>query len=221
MHDINLKPFSGRRRTMTFAVLACVALAGCGGGSVLNSLPDTSGVTSRFSQLFGGRSQEAGTPAAAQGQPQGELTCPGVSVRAGASTYQVGPQPGQTPAANELRYQATITRTARDCNLAAGQVTARIGIEGRVIVGPAGAPPQVDIPLRIAVVQEGIQEKIVFTRAYRTSVTISGDNSVPFSFVAEDIVYPAPPASAEYIFYIGFDPAGLKPEPRAKTSKRK
>lgn len=223
MHDANLKPFRGRRRTMTLVALACTALAGCGGGSVLSSLPDTSGVTSRFSQLFGSRSQEAGTPATAQGQPQGEQTCPPVSIRSGASTFQVGVQPGTPPSANELRFQGTITRTARDCTLASGQVTARIGIEGRVIVGPAGAPAQVDIPLRVAVVQEGIQEKIVFTRAYRTSVMMPpGENSVPFSFVAEDVVYPVPPPSApEYIFYIGFDPAGLRPEPRAKTSKRK
>jgi len=33
-----------------------------------------------------------------------------------------------------MRYQATITRTARDCNLNAGQITARVGIQGRVIV---------------------------------------------------------------------------------------
>lgn len=222
MHDANLKPFRGRRRTMMLVALASAALAGCGGGSVLSSLPDASGVTSRFSQLFGSRAQDAGTPAAAQPQAQGELTCPGVSIRAGASTLQVGVQPGQSPSANELRFQGTIVRTARDCSLAGGQVTARIGIEGRIIVGPAGAPQQTDIPLRVAVVQEAIQEKIVFTKAYRTTVAIPpGENSVLFSFVAEDIVYPAPTGAAEYIFYIGFDPAGLRPDPRAKTSKRK
>lgn len=224
MQDANLKPVRGNRRTTMLAVLACTVLTGCGGGgSMFSSSPDSPGITSRFSQLFGSRSQEAGTPAAAQTQAQGELTCPGVSIRAGASTLQVGVQPGQTPSASELRFQGTITRTARDCNLAGGQITARIGIEGRIIVGPAGAPSQVDIPLRVAVVEEAIKERIVFTKAYRTTVAIPpGENSVLFSFVAEDIVYPAPPPSAsEYIFYIGFDPAGLRPEPRARTSKRK
>lgn len=222
--EANSKPVCGHRRTMMVAVLACTALAGCGGGaSMFSSSPDSPSIGTRFSQLFGSRSQEAGTPAAAQTQPQGELTCPAVSIRAGASTLQVGVQPGQTPSANELRFQGTITRTARDCNLAGGQITARIGIEGRLIAGPAGAPSQVDIPLRIAVVEEAIKERIVFTKAYRTLVAIPpGENSVAFSFVAEDIVYPAPaPSAPEYIFYIGFDPAGLRPEPRAKTSKRK
>ncbi len=211
-------------RSAALAALACTVLAGCGGGSaIFSSSPGSPGITSRFSQLFGSRSQEAGTPVAAQGQPQGELSCPGVSIRAGASTLRVGVQPGDVQSPTELRFQSTITRTARDCNLAAGQITARIGIEGRIIVGPAGAPPQVDIPLRVAVVLEAIQEKIVFTKAYRTTVAIPpGETSIPFSFVAEDIVYAVPPPSAsEYVFYVGFDPAGLRPEPRGRAPKRK
>lgn len=223
MRDNNLKPFSERRRTMMLVALGCTALAGCGGtSSMFSSSPDSPGIGSRFSQLFGSRSQEAGTPAAAQAQSQANLSCPGVAIRSGASTLQVGTTPGQTPAANEMRFQGTIVRTARDCNLSGGQITARIGIEGRVIVGPAGAPPQTDIPLRVAVVQESVQEKIIFTKAYRTTIDIPpGENSVAFSFVAEDIVYAQPSANApDYIFYIGFDPAGLRPEPRAK-SKRK
>lgn len=214
-------PHMGGFRGAMPVVLACL-LAGCGGATFGGSSPDSPGITTRFRQLFGSRSQDAGTPAAAQPQAQSDLTCPGVSIRAGASTLQVGLQPGQTPNASELRFQGTITRTARDCSVSAGQITARIGIEGRVIVGPAGAPPQVDIPIRVAVVQETIQEKIVFTKAYRTSVVLApGETSVPFSFVAEDVIYPAPPPSAgEYIFYVGFDPAGLRPEPKPR-SKRK
>ncbi len=210
-------------RSAALAVLACTVLAGCGGGSVLSSLPSTSGITSRFSQLFGSRSQEAGTPVAAQGQPQSELSCPGVSIRAGASTLRIGLQPGEVQSPTELRFQVTVTRTARDCNLAGGQITARIGIEGRIIVGPAGAPSQVDIPMRVAVVEEAVQEKIVFTKAYRTTVPIPpGETSIAFSFVAEDVVYASPPPSAsDYVFYIGFDPAGLRPEPRRGNPKRK
>ena len=47
--------------------------------------------------------------------------------------------PGKPAVGNDLRYQATITRTARDCTQNGGQITARIGIQGRVIAGPAGA----------------------------------------------------------------------------------
>ncbi len=126
--------------------------------------------------------------------------------------------PGKQPVGNDLRFQVTITRTARECSYNGGEITARIGIQGRVIAGPAGAPATVDIPMRVAVVQSGVQEKTIATKAYRTSVTMSEDGSVPFTLVAEDLVYPAPSGAVgdSYIFYIGFDPQALKSEPKAK-----
>ena len=50
------------------------------------------------------------------------------------------------------------------------QITARIGIQGRVIAGPAGAPASVQVPLRVAVVQAGVGEKVIATKAYQTTV---------------------------------------------------
>ena len=131
--------------------------------------------------------------------------------------------PGKQPVGNDLRFQATITRTARDCTVNGGEITARIGIQGRVIAGPAGAPSSVEIPLRVAVVQGGVQEKTIATKVYRTTVSMNEDGSVPFSLVAEDMVYPVPPGAIgdTYIFYIGFDPQALKPEPPARPARKK
>ena len=64
--------------------------------------------------------------------------------------------PGKQAVGNDVRFQATITRTARECSINGGEITARIGIQGRVIAGPAGAPPSVQVPLRVAVVQGGV-----------------------------------------------------------------
>ncbi len=46
---------------------------------------------------------------------------------------------------------------------------------------------------------------------------------MPFSLVAEDIVYPVPTAATgnSYIFYIGFDPQALTPEPKASSARKK
>ena len=57
----------------------------------------------------------------------------------------------------------------------------------------------------------------------RTSVEMTEDGSVPFSFVAADLAYPVPPDGIgdNYVFYIGFDPQSLASEPKAKTRKRK
>ncbi len=123
----------------------------------------------------------------------GDLTCPPVTVRAGASTYAVA-APGKQPVGNDLRFQATISKMARECTVNGGVITARIGIQGRVIAGPAGAPPSVQVPIRVAVVQGGVSEKTIATKAYQTTVTMTEGGSEPFTLVAEDLIYPAPPA---------------------------
>ncbi|MES2194466.1 MAG: hypothetical protein V4517_08620 [Pseudomonadota bacterium] len=199
-------------------LLAAISLA------VLASPASAQSFTDRFKNLFGGKSEEApapGTVPPAADEPPSGLYCPPVSIRAGASTYQVA-APGKQAVGNDLRFQVTITRTARECSYNAGEITARIGIQGRVIAGPAGAPATVDIPMRVAVVQSGVQEKTIATKAYRTSVTMSEDGSVPFTLIAEDLLYPAPPGAIgdTYIFYIGFDPQALKSEPKAKPKKK-
>jgi hypothetical protein len=217
-----------RAAVAALAVAASAALAGCGGGSMFGSSPSggsSSGSSfgSRFSQLFGSKSQEASTSStpSSQATENSDLTCPSVAIRFGASTLSVG-LPGKPASGNDLRYQGSITRTARDCNLQGGQITARIGIMGRIISGPAGAPPTVDVPMRVALVQEGAPEKVIVTKAFRTTVTMDSENT-EFSLVAEDLTYPTPTEAANdrYVFYVGFDPAALKPEPAARGKKKK
>ena len=181
-------------------------------------------LTDRFKSLFGGKSDEPAQPipAPAPGQPaeEDDLDCPQVTVRSGASTYAVGAS-GKQAVGNDIRFQATITKMARECARNGGDITARIGIQGRVIAGPAGAPATVEVPLRVAVVQGGIGEKVIASKAYRTTVSMSEGGSVPFTFVAEDLAYPMPsPAVADnYIFYVGFDPQALSPEPKGRKKK--
>jgi hypothetical protein len=182
-------------------------------------------LTDRFKGLFGGKSDEPAQPkpAPAPGQPAADddVDCPQVTVRAGASTYAVGAT-GKPATGNEVRFQATITKMARECFRSGGDITARIGIQGRVIAGPAGAPSTVDVPLRIAVVQGGVGEKVIASKAYRTTVGMAEGGSVPFTFIAEDLAYPVPSAAVadSYIFYVGFDPQALTPEPKAKPKKK-
>ena len=179
-------------------------------------------LTDRFKGLFGSKPDEQQAPASPGEAGETDLTCPPVTVRAGASTFSIA-LPGKQAAGNDLRYQAVISKLARECSIEAGQITARIGIQGRVIAGPAGAPPSVQVPIRVAVVQAGIGEKVVATKAYQTTVSMTQDSSVPFVIVVDDLVYPAPPGalSDSYVFYVGFDPQALKPEPKAKPSKKK
>ncbi len=206
--------------------LVRVALAAALGCSLLAPPVAAQSMGDRFKSLFGGKSDEPAPNAApSASEPtidQSGLFCPDVKIRAGASTYAVA-APGKQPVGNDLRFQATITKTARECQINGGEITARIGIQGRIIAGPSGAPASVQVPLRVAVVQGGVSEKTIATKVYQTTVAMSESGSEPFTLVADDLVYPAPPVAIgdSYIFYIGFDPQALKPEPKPRAPKKK
>lgn len=204
-------------RMMRAATVAALAM------NLVATSAEAQSLTDRFKGLFGGGSADKpATAAPAESSGDADLTCPPVTVRAGASTFKIG-APGKEAAGNDLRYQATISKIARECSINGGEITAKIGVQGRVIAGPAGAPPSVQVPLRVAVVQAGIGEKVIATKAYQTTVAMTEDASVPFVLVIEDLVYPAPVGAAgdSYVFYVGFDPQSLKPEPKAKPSRKK
>ena len=208
------------RRIVVPVLAAAIALTAFASPASSQSLTD------RFKSLFGGKSDQPVENAApapvAPTDDRADDDCPPVTIRAGASTYAVAAA-GKQAVGNDVRYQASVTRMARECTRTGGDITARIGIQGRIIAGPAGAPSSVEIPLRVAVVQGGVNEKVIATKAYRTTVAMTEDGSVPFTFVVEDLIYPVPTAAVAdaYIFYVGFDPQALAPEPKAKVKKKK
>src|SRR3954453_18590815 len=172
---------TARRKHIRRAAIVLAAGLCCG---LFAPAAPAQSIVDRFKSIFGGKSDPAdGAPSSPSAvQDGGGLTCPDVKIRPGASTYAVA-APGKQPVGLDLRYQATIGRTARDCNLEAGRITARVGIQGRVIAGPAGAPATVDVPLRVAVVRDGVNEKVIATSVVRTTVSMAEGPSVPFSVV--------------------------------------
>lgn len=214
-----------RHRVVRAAFASVVAIAL--GWGTLAAPAAAQSWTDRFKNLFGGSKSEEpaekpATPPAEGHSSASDVLCPPVAIRSGASTYAVG-APGKEAVGSDLRFQATITRTARECASNGGDITARIGIQGRIIVGPAGAPPTIQVPLRVAVVQGGVSERTIATKAYQTTVTMGESGSEPFTLVAEDLTFPAPSADVaeNYVFYIGFDPQALKPEPKPKAARKK
>jgi hypothetical protein len=154
-----------------------------------------------------------------------EVDCPGVDVRQGASTMSIT-EPGAEAGPMTTRYQVTIGQTARECAALGGVMTMKVGVQGRILLGPAGGPGQIDIPLRMAVVQEGPSPKTIVSKFYKLAVAIPpGQTSVPYVHIDQDLTFPMPRGADldAYIVYVGFDPASLntKPERPAKTKKRK
>jgi hypothetical protein len=155
-----------------------------------------------------------------------DLPCPEVTVRPSAGTLLLGSK-GSIGEVNamDLRYQGTLVRFARECKTVAGVMTMKIGIEGRIITGPAGGPGQVDVPLRLAVVQEGPSPKTVVSKFVRIPVTVTPENStVDFTQIDPDVAFPLPRplgALSQYVVYVGFDPASAAPKPKQQAPRRK
>jgi len=210
----------GVRAGAGVVALLSLALAGCGSSNLFSAsaldLFSTSSKATNSNASVGG---DANVSAA-------DVECPRVDVRTGAATLMIGNKPGEgEPAALDVRYQGSIIRTARECHVNAGVMTMKVGIEGRVITGPAGAPGTVDIPLRIAVVQEGINPKAVVSKFAHETVTVNNTiDRVTFAHVESDIAYPLPQPLGlidSYVVYVGFDPMGAQPEKKKPPAKRK
>ena len=213
IHAANHHRLGFRLGLLTLVVAASGLLGGCSSTSL---------------DLFSSKPASGSGEAAPAGPADDDIECPDVVIRAGAATLSVnGKAPGSADTgALDLRYQGNIVRTARECHVVAGNVTMKIGIEGRVVLGPAGGPGQLEVPMRVAVVQEGPSPKTIFSKLMRIPVTIAPDaDRVSFTHVDSEIAYPLPRPLGlidSYVVYIGFDSSALAPErPKAPPPKRR
>jgi hypothetical protein len=202
-------------------VAAMLALAGCSSSErVLSSLGLPGSSSEQPSNLVGTPRAQAGASPASNIDPSSN--CPVTDIRQGSSTYTLS-APGTERTALALRYQATIARLARECAVRGATMTIKVGVQGRVILGPAGGPGEIVVPLRYALVQEGIQPKTIVTKFYRVPVTIPpGQGNVPFTHVEENLTFPTPSIAEleKYVIYVGFDPQMMEQKPK-KTERRR
>lgn len=224
----------GNKISIAGVLLASAILAGgCSSVSNLISPPSNPPAPQADAQALPGSAPAPGASAAVASAQSGtglnDYECPAVSVRTGTATLTVGDKPAATESSPmALKYQGSIVRTARECQFRTGTVTMKVGIEGRVVTGPAGGAGQFDVPLRIAVVREGPEPKTVLSKFVRVPVVIpEGSGGVTFTHIDPEIAYPLPVPAADieaYVVYVGFDPAGVPPEKtkaRAKTRSSK
>lgn len=163
-----------------------------------------------------GRSGPAATTGAAS------VSCPPLDIRQGAATLMSNAG-GADASVTTLRYQATIGDMARECSVRGPNLNIKVGVHGRIILGPAGVPGTVELPLRLALVREGGEPKTLWTKLYRIPVTIaSGQPHAPFLHIEEDLTVPMPSGDEAdaYVIYIGFDPLGLREQPKRPQKRR-
>jgi len=193
--------------------------------------PSSPSLKDKIGSLFSTAPKEARPVTAAA--ESSAIDCPFIDVRQGASTLTIPlPSPDGNNEAMAVQYQGIFVRAARDCKVVGKQMVMKIGVEGRIIVGPAGGPGQVDVPLRIAVVDQPTSGmKLIVTKLIRIPVMVApGDGGATFTHVEDGLAFPLPTSNelAQYLVYIGFDPIGaqeqekanLKPAPKGKPKPR-
>jgi hypothetical protein len=203
-------------------VLLTIGVAGCASVSSSAWFPSIPGFSNVVTTSAGDRNAMA---AAQPTPPSMDENCPSADIRQGASTLAIASKT-QQPTGNDLRYQLSITQLARQCALEGPEIRMRVGVQGRVIVGPAGAPNQVEVPLRYAVVREGVDPKTIVSKFRRIPVALPpGATNVTFTDIEEDLRFPMPsPSELEaYVVYIGFDDTGdrNRPPPAKKSAPKK
>ncbi len=230
----NQQGHGGARGPAAAALMLALSLAACSSGASLDAAsapaPATTGSTGssslkdKIASFFSHSS--ANSPQQATNSPNANVYCPYIEIREWAATLTIPPPPPDgTNDAMSLKYQGTFVRAARDCAVAADQLVMRVGIEGRIILGPAGGPGQIDVPLRIAVVDEETSgSKLIVTRLIHLPVTVESPSENPtFTHIEEGLSFPMPSAVTleNYVVYIGFDPLAAqpkaRPEPKAKV----
>jgi hypothetical protein len=195
-----------------------MSLGGCSTWSSTGSTLAASGTTpaespsftSRVTSMFSG-----GSSTLLSSSP--DLSCPNIEYRQGAATFSVKGQGSNDSSAMGLRYQASLSRTARECIASQDSLTIKVGVEGRIVLGPAGSPGTVNLPVRYALVREGLHPKTLWTRMYTVPVTVDQQNFT-WMHVEEEMTVPRPPAEEldAYVIYVGFDPQGVSKPAAAK-----
>lgn len=131
--------------------------------------------------------------------------CPPVQIRAGTEQLRIYER-GKQDDPSAIRYQASISETARECHaVGADTLSVRLGVAGRVVAGPKGAPGNVTLPIRVAVSKQS-DNSVLFSQAFNVPASLKGtDLSVAFTQVFEQIQFRVGPADRDLIIFVGFD----------------
>ncbi|MCO5092346.1 hypothetical protein [Bosea sp. (in: a-proteobacteria)] len=175
--------------------LICLGLSGCG-----SSQPGEQGSMSTLSNIVMFQST---TPPPADQLPKDDdqeapLFCPEVIISEGGAATRA--QSGQD--SGGLHYQVSITNVARECTATGnGGFRVKIGVEGRVLLGPAGRPGSYGATLTTTVTRG---TGVVARRSARVGGTIpAGQAGVDFTHIEEGIMVPAGQGDVEIFVGLG------------------
>lgn len=191
------------------ALGAAAALAGCGGGGSGGAAPAQ---PSRLAGLLSFGGPPAPLPGMKDPNAPQIRSCPEATVLDGGAALRVG-----GPSGASVRHQFAIVDVARECQLQGGQLVMKVGVEGNLLIGPAGSGGTYSAGIRVQVRAEKDQ-RIVASRSYRVSASATGAQSAPFTLVTDSFSVPfiQEYAGDDYTLVIAFE--GSRP---AQTGVRR
>jgi hypothetical protein len=207
-------------RRIEFAAIAFLG-GSCAACSTIESVVPSAGTLASLVSFNHSSSDPAEQPvstgvqtAAVDTGPK-EVNCPQIEVQDGTSAMRVGGDVNSS-----VRYQFDITDTARECKVEGAQFAIKVGVAGRLIIGPAGTGGAYSAPLRV-VVRDDKTQKPVISKLYKVDANATPATTLqgPFQFVTEPLMLPYKDkwADQDYTILVGFDTAHAAPvEKRAR-----
>ena len=137
-----------------------------------------------------------------------DIDCPDVGVFPGAASARVG-----GPASADVRYQFDVSDVARQCDPQGKMFALKVGVAGRLLIGPAGKPGAYATTLRVQVKRD-IDDKVLFDKSYRVAADTAGADQGTYKVVSDPIVLPLTRArlDLDYSINVGFNSAGAVSE---------
>lgn len=198
-----------RRGRACGAILAlALAAAGTGGAAHAQSISEKLGGLLPFSSPRDRNAPPAGATRTTD--------CPIVQIEPGMSAVRVGGADSSS-----VRYQIAIGDVARDCIVENGQVLTRVGVETRVIIGPAGSPGTYTATLRVSL-RKTRDEQVLASKTYRVGGAVGSSGTALTSLVAEPLGAPYinDYPSEDYEIVLAISQGGGEPT-KAKRRKRR
>jgi len=182
-----------RRMGLVLVAAAMLGLGGCGnrigsfdsvdGGGDSQEHGWSSPVASKLMSLLNFSNDKDKKDDAQPATDHRHVDCPEVIVFDGTAARRVYVGGAQT---NEsLRYQLSLDDSARECRLEGEEIAIKVGVQGKVLLGPAGSPGSFTVPIHIVIMNEA-DNKLVITKVYRANVTIpSGQSEGGYTVISE------------------------------------
>jgi hypothetical protein len=209
------------RWAIPLTVVVTLGLSACGGGipgfggsspvSDVASSGSSQGGGSSFRNLllYGGTTVPPPKPVETV---DAQYTCPAMNVLENGSAFRSGAGAG----ASGISYQASLVDSARECVFQGRQVSMRVGVEGRLLLGAEGRPGTYTVPVRIVVKR---RNDIVTQRFAQVRVTVPvNETQAEFTHIQEGITVPISEndPGEEYDIFVGFDASGAQAQRQAR-----